>query len=149
MNTIEQFERLNAPAPIPTEISRPFWAANAAKSFFLQKCDDCGSWVFYPRGHCPHCWGGRLNWTQATGRATLESFSVVHRPGHPSWTTVAPYSLGIVRLEEGPTMLSTLVTASQSKLKIDMPLEVCFVTVGQFTLPMFQPALERSSGYES
>lgn len=145
MNPIEQFERLNAPAPIPTQISRPFWEGNAAGRLVMQKCGDCGAWVFYPRGHCPHCWGARLAWSDARGNARLESFCIVHRPGHDAWKAAAPYVLAIVRLEEGPSMLSTLVCPAHEVPDIGTPVQVRFVRIGQFTLPMFEPTRQRRS----
>lgn len=148
MSIIEQFERLNAPAPIPTAISTPFWEAAAAETFILQKCNDCGAWVFYPRGHCPHCWGASLTWVPASGKGALHSFSAVHRPGHAAWKAAAPYVLGIVRLDEGPSMLSTITTEAHQKLHIDMPIEVRFVKVGQFTLPMFEPREVKGKNHE-
>lgn len=139
MNLIERFEQLNAPGPIPTSISRPFWEAAAQKKFVLQRCTQCNGWVFYPRGHCPHCWGGELKWTPASGLGRLRSFSVVHRPGHAAWKAVAPYALGIVDLEEGPTMLSTLPVEQLEALQVGMQVGVRFVQIGSFTLPMFSP----------
>lgn len=139
MNLIEQFEKLNAPGPIPTSISRPFWDAATQKKFVLQRCKQCREWVFYPRGHCPHCWGGDLAWEFASGSGRLRSFSVVHRPGHPAWKSIAPYALGIVELDEGPTMLSTLPVENAGALRVGMHVEVRFVRVGNFTLPMFSP----------
>lgn len=139
MNFIEQFEQLNAPGPLPTGISRPFWEATSQKKFILQQCTHCSKWVFYPRGHCPHCWGGELKWKPASGIGYLRSFSVVHRPGHAAWKAVAPYALGIVDLAEGPTMLSTLPVERPELLQVGMQVEVRFVQIGSFTLPMFLP----------
>lgn len=141
MNLIEQFEKLNAPGPLSTSISRPFWEAAAQKKFVLQRCMQCRAWVFYPRGHCPHCWGNDLKWEPASGSGRLRSFSVVHRPGHPAWKSVAPYALGIVELNEGPTMLSTLPVEDIGALHVGMQVEVHFVRVGNFTLPMFAPVV--------
>lgn len=145
MNLIEQLEQLNAPGPLPTAISRPFWQAAAQHRFMLQQCTHCSQWVFYPRGHCPHCWGGKLEWKSASGLGRLRSFSVVHRPGHAAWKTLAPYALGIIELAEGPTMLSTLPVAQPELLQVGMPVAVQFVHIGQFALPMFVPAQHEES----
>jgi len=139
MNLIELFEQLKVPGPIPTSISRPFWEAAEKKQFVLQRCTQCKGWVFYPRGHCPHCWGDDLRWEPACGLGRLRSFSVVHRPGHPAWKAVAPYALGIVELKEGPTMLSTLPLQNTSELQVGMLMQVKFVQVGDVMLPMFTP----------
>jgi len=139
MNPIARFEALNAPAPIPTRISQPFWDAAAQHVLKLQRCAHCGEWIFYPRAHCPHCWSGRLLWDIASGSGRLKSFSVVYKPGHPAWQPAAPYALGIIALAEGPAMLSTLIAPDLDALHINLPVRARFVSIGAFTLPMFEP----------
>jgi len=139
---IADLEKLKVPGPIPTAISRPFWDAAKAGRFTLQRCEDCGKWVFYPRSHCPHCWSPRLTWHDASGRGTVKTFSIIHRPGHPAWNAVAPYALGLIQLEEGPTMLSTLVDVDHAALHVGLSVQVRFVQVGEFALPMFVPREE-------
>jgi uncharacterized OB-fold protein len=140
---LEAFEALAAPGPIPTALSRPFWEAARQKQLVLQHCAACESWVFYPRVRCPHCWSARLSWQPASGRGTVKTFSVVHRPGHPAWQAVAPYAVALIDLEEGVTMLSTLVEVPVEVIHIGMPVGVRFVRIGQYALPMFAPR-ERS-----
>jgi uncharacterized OB-fold protein len=135
-----EFEKLKVPGPTVTAMSRPFWDATAAGSFRLQRCDDCSRWVFYPRSHCPRCWSPHLSWGEASGRGRLKSYTVVHRAGHPAWEAVAPYALGLVELDEGPTMLATLVDVDAADLKIGMPLLVRHVRIGDYVLPMFTAA---------
>src|SRR4051794_34791054 len=122
----EHFENLVVPGPTITAVSKPFWDAVARKEFILQKCNDCNEWVFYPREICPHCWSTYLEWTPASGNAALKTWGIVHRPGHPAWQEVAPYVLGIVELEEGPTMMTHLLLELDQELHIGLPLQVNF-----------------------
>jgi len=144
MNAIARFERLNAPAPIPTRISQPFWDAATRHELALQRCTHCERRVFYPRAHCPHCWSDRLLWDLASGHGRLKTFSLVHKPGHPGWQPAAPYALGVIALAEGPAMLSTLLAPDLDSLHLGMPLRVRFVSIGAFTLPMFEPCPEQT-----
>ncbi len=95
---------LNTPGPTIIALTEPFWKAAGDGKLLIQRCEDCGKAVFYPRAICPHCWSRKLRWEPASGRGTLKSFSVVHKPGHPGWIPAAPYVVGLVQLEEGPTM---------------------------------------------
>jgi uncharacterized protein len=131
-------ENLTLPGPTITPVSKPFWEAVARCEFILQKCGDCNKWVFYPRSLCPHCWGVHLEWKQATGNGRLKTWSIVHKPGHPSWTQVTPYVLGIVELEEGPSMLSHLRVNSQYPLEVGLPLRVCYQKCNDVWLPFFE-----------
>nr|WP_304220346.1 OB-fold domain-containing protein [Fredinandcohnia onubensis] len=134
---IENFESLMVPGPTITPITKPFWDAVARKEFILQKCCDCGEWVFYPRSHCPHCWSNQLEWKPASGEGTLKTWSIVHRPGHPGWSEVTPYALGVVELEEGPSMLTHLLVDSDQELKIGQPLKVKYIKCNEVWLPFF------------
>ena len=50
------------PRPVPTATSQPFWDALRDERIDLQHCDECGTWVYYPRARCPHCLSARLTW---------------------------------------------------------------------------------------
>jgi uncharacterized protein len=132
-----QYENLVVPGPIITSVSKPFWDAVARKEFILQKCADCDQSVFYPRTICPHCWSDRLEWTPASGNARLQTWCIVHRPGHPAWGEVAPYVLGVVKLDEGPTMMTHLLLDSVRDLQIGLPLQVSFTKCNDVWLPFF------------
>lgn len=130
------YSQLEVPGPTLTELSRPFWEAAAQGQLMIQKCSACKRGVFYPRPICPHCWADALVWEQASGKGTLASFSQIWKPGHPGWLPVAPYYVGLVKLYEGPTMLSHIVDPSQSLCLND---EVDFkpVQAGSRILPFF------------
>jgi uncharacterized OB-fold protein len=129
---------LKVPGPIRTALSQPFWQAATGQQFILQHCGECQRWVFYPRQICPHCWSPDLQWRPASGRGTLKTWSIIHRPGHPGWEPAAPYTIGLVELAEGPTMLSHILTTAPA---LHMPLRVRFTHIGAETLPCFEPAL--------
>ncbi|MEH7378856.1 Zn-ribbon domain-containing OB-fold protein [Bacillus sp. JJ1533] len=135
---IDKLENLTVPGPTVTPITKPFWDAVARNEFILQKCEDCGKWVFYPRSHCPHCWSNHLEWKPASGNGRLKTWSVVHRPGHLAWAEVAPYVLGVVELEEGPTMLTHLLVQPNQELKIGLPLKVKTIKINDVWLPFFE-----------
>ncbi|PLS17470.1 hypothetical protein CVD28_13045 [Bacillus sp. M6-12] len=137
----QMLANLTVPAPTITPVTKPFWDAVARREFVLQRCEDCGQWVFYPRSLCSHCWSDRLKWTPASGNGKLKTWCVVHKPGHPSWAAVTPYVVGIVELEEGPTMLSQLLIEPLQQLQIGMPLSVCYQKCYNVWLPFFENRL--------
>jgi uncharacterized OB-fold protein len=139
MIDVETLATLKVPGPTGTSVSAPFWQGLAEGRFLLQHCRDCDHWVFYPRGICPHCWSPALTWREAGGRGRLATWSVQHRPGHPGWQPAAPYALGLVRLEEGPTMLSQILVPPD-RLALDLPLRLRIVTIGETALPFFEAA---------
>jgi len=139
---------LTVPAPVPTSESAPFWRSCAEERFILQHCDSCGRWIFYPRALCPFCWSSELTWLDASGTGVVRSFSVIHKPGHPAWTAAAPYTVAVITLTEGPTMLTTLIDIAPDAVSIGMPVEIAFTPVGEFTLPFFRPQSAQKSTQE-
>ncbi|OAJ55992.1 hypothetical protein A6V36_30355 [Paraburkholderia ginsengiterrae] len=134
----QALEQLKVPGPIPNRYTQPFWDGTAKEQFMLQHCDDCSHWVFYPRSHCPHCWSRSLSWKEASGLGKVKSFTDIHRPGHPAWEAVTPYTVALIRLDEGPTMLSTVIDTPRELLTVGQPVKAAYVKVGEFVLPMFR-----------
>lgn len=130
--------RPGIPLPHPTPLSRPHWEGMRAGELRVQKCLDCGIHVFIPQPCCTGCMGSRLEWVVSSGRGTLYSYTVVHRPQQPAFEV--PYTVAIVLLEEGFHMLSNLVDVAPEKIWIGMPLEVVFHAMNdEITLPLFRP----------
>lgn len=130
-------KNISFPEPTVNPITKPFWDEVANHRFTLQQCQDCSEWIFYPRAHCPHCFGSHLVWKEASGKGTLKSWSIVHRAGHPAWQAKAPYVVGVVELEEGPSLLSHILVPSE-ELTYRMPLRVSYEQIGAYTLPFFK-----------
>jgi uncharacterized OB-fold protein len=55
-----------------------------------------------------------------------------------------PYAIAVVKLEEGPTLMTNIVNCPQTPeaLQLDMPVRVCFVRQNEeITLPLFAPVM--------
>lgn len=98
------------PLPRVNAINRPFWEGCNRGEIVLQQCEAeaCRRFVYYPRVCCPYCGGGDLTWKKVSGRGRIVTFTIVHRPQHPSFFPEAPYCVIAVELEEGPLMYSRL-----------------------------------------
>jgi uncharacterized protein len=126
--------------PTPEGDTQPFWDAAAGGRLLLRRCDDCGTTHFYPRPFCPRCWSGNVSWVQASGRATLYTWSVVHSNDLPPFGDRVPYVAAVVDLEEGPRMMTNVVDCDAAGLRIGMDLEVTFAQrTDDVTLPLFRP----------
>ena len=132
------FDLIKAPGPTITALTAPFWDAAEQGRLIIQHCEDCGSAVFYPRPLCPHCWSARLIWKDAQGTGKLKSWSTVHRSAHPAWQPVAPYTVGVVALAEGPTMLSLILKPGAKDHALDAPVKLRPTRVAGRTLPAFE-----------
>lgn len=110
-------------------ITQPWWDATRERRLLVQKCDACGHLQHYPRALCAGstgCGGTSLGWAEATGRGTIDSFTVVHR-GLPGFQ--APYVVARVRLEEGVVLLTSILAAddaARDALRCDQPVQLAW-----------------------
>jgi len=126
------------PVPRVSPEAAPFWAGCRKGQLLLQTCKECGRINWFPRTFCYHCASVEFSWIPATGRAKLESFSVVYRPIDESWASEVPYTLALVMLEEGIRMTTRLIHPVGRLPTIDGPVTVRFVPIeGGFVLPYF------------
>ncbi|MDX2690717.1 Zn-ribbon domain-containing OB-fold protein [Streptomyces scabiei] len=91
--------------------TRTFWDAAAGGRLLLRRCGaaGCGRAHHYPREFCPYCWSEDVRWEEASGRATLYTWSVVHRNDLPPFGERTPYVPAVVDLAEGPRMMTEVV----------------------------------------
>jgi uncharacterized protein len=123
--------------PEPDAFTRPYWDAAAAGRLLLRRCRTCGRAHHYPREACPHCWSEDVVWETASGRATLYTWSVVHRNDLPPFDARTPYVAAVVDLAEGPRMTTGLVDCPDAALlRAGLALTAAFPD----GVPMFRPA---------
>jgi len=86
-------------------------------------CAACGGRFFPPRAVCPSCRKGDLTPHRFSGRGTLYSYTRVGQPPR-GFASLAPYDVGMVRLEEGPLVTAQLSDTEGVDLAIGMPVEM-------------------------
>lgn len=122
------------PVPVPSEITAPYWDAAKQGRLLLRQCTTCGAISHPPRPLCPACWSDVLAWIEASGRGRVVSATVVHQPPSPAFA--APYVLAVVRLEEGPTLVTNLLR-DPAAVRIEMSVRLAFEQRGDFQIPQF------------
>ncbi|WP_042376816.1 Zn-ribbon domain-containing OB-fold protein [Streptacidiphilus melanogenes] len=135
--------------PEPDAFTQPYWDAAAEGRLLLRRCRACGAAHHYPRGFCPRCWSEDVSWEQASGRATLYTWSVVHANDLPPFRDRLPYVAAVVELAEGPRMMTTVVDCDPTLLQVDMELYadfVAFAVEGESgpRVPVFRPTARRA-----
>ncbi|MFC9591257.1 Zn-ribbon domain-containing OB-fold protein [Streptomyces sp. NPDC056944] len=130
------------PANLPDidTFTRPYWDAAAEGRLLLRHCAACDRAHHYPREFCPYCWSEDVRWERASGRATLYTWSVVHRNDLPPFGDRVPYVAAVVDLAEGPRMMTEVVGVAEGDLRIGMELHVTFRAEGDVTVPVFGAA---------
>jgi uncharacterized protein len=138
-------QEIKKPLPALNEDSTHFWEAVNRHEFLIQRCKICGG---YPPtlspfggGGCPEHGDVQMEWVPASGKGTVFTFVVFHRPFHPAVQTEVPYNVAMIELAEGPLTMSNVVECSNEEIKIGMSVEVVFDDVTETDAVIkFKPA---------
>ena len=121
------------PAPPVTPESAAFYAAAKEGRFLIGRCTDTGRFFWYPRAVSPFTFGA-TTLAEASGRGVIYSYSVMRRATPPS-------SIAYVTLEEGPTMMTSLVDCDFDALHVGQAVRLVWrPTEGGPPVPCFTPA---------
>jgi uncharacterized protein len=85
----------------PSPETTGFWEGVKARELRLKHCAACNRDFHPKRIVCTDCGSDALTWKRASGRGEVYSFSEVHRAPSPAFAGSVPYTVGVVRLEEG------------------------------------------------
>lgn len=101
------------------DASAPFFDAANEGTLVIRKCPD--DHLSAPQtSTCPRCQSTELSWTPASGKATLASYSIIHRRG------AADLPVAIVELDEGPWMRMQMQDVDGHELRVGLPVQVRF-----------------------
>ncbi|GGL94666.1 Zn-ribbon domain-containing OB-fold protein [Nakamurella endophytica] len=132
---------ITRPLPTITQDSQEFWASTHDHAMKLQRCDRCGRFWYYPGPVCHYCGSTAFTWTPVSGKGTIYSYSLLERARGNPFEGDVPIAIILVRLEEGPVMMSNLVDYGDGDLAVDAAVEVTYEDVtDEVTLPVFRPA---------
>lgn len=127
------------PLPLINGDNEQFWKGCARHELRFQKCRRCG-FVRWPASFlCPECHCTDTEMILASGRGRIYSFVVYHMAYHQGFTGDLPYVVALVELEEGPRFLSDIVGCEPGDVACDMPVEVVWDDIGEWSLPKFRP----------
>ncbi len=89
-------------------------------------CVKCGEKFFPPRDICPKCRRlGGIEDFRFSGEGEIYSFTLIHTPPE-GFDFQKPYVLAIVKLKEGPLLLSQVVDCKPEDVKIGRKVEKVF-----------------------
>jgi len=87
------------------------------------RCRGCGAGQFPPRRVCPGCRSGDLETHRFSGRGTVYSATRVTQAPR-GYAALAPYTVALVRLEEGPLVTAQLADGGDQLPAAGSPVEM-------------------------
>lgn len=125
------------PMPKINALNRQFWEYARRHVYALQYCDSCGDAHVPESPVCPRCLSEQQSWRPVSGKGTLESWVDFHRAYWDGFGPELPYRACLVRLDEGPLIVSNLV-GEQSGTRRGARLHVVFESIADdLALPKF------------
>jgi uncharacterized OB-fold protein len=126
--------------PRPSPETAVYWEACRNHQLMIQKCSNCNHYQFYPRIICTECMSQDVEWIVASGLAEVSSFTIVRRPVSKAYADEVPYVVALIKLDEGPAMMSNIVECDIDNVKIGMRVEVLFEDWSEeISIPKFRP----------
>ncbi|HMQ52440.1 MAG TPA: Zn-ribbon domain-containing OB-fold protein [Anaerolineae bacterium] len=106
------------------EIAR-HWRLNSQRYRLVgEECPRCGHKMFPPRDVCDECAdNGKQPDFEFSGRGEVFSYTTVNNPPE-GYQENAPYTVALVKLEEGPLVTAQLTDVDNDEVKIGMPVEM-------------------------
>lgn len=128
------------PLPVVQSWSQPFWDAARQHGLIIQRCEECGTNIFYPRRNCPECWSPNVGWINASGKGKVYAYSITLAGVEDRFAADLPFVLALVDLREGVRMMTNIIDCRPEDVVIGMNVEVVFKDITtEFSLPMFRP----------
>jgi len=88
-----------------------------------ETCPHCGAKIFPPRDVCPECGGEAKTAYRFSGKGEIYSFT---RMGNApaGFEQQSPYTVALIKLEEGPIVTAQLTDLGDTDVQIGMPVEM-------------------------
>lgn len=120
--------------------SAPFWSAIEEGRLVVQRCTACRHEQLYPRRRCLKCGGADLGFDMLSGDGHLYTFTVIRKYPPSQFVDDLPYVLGVIRLIEGPRLLTRVINSTILELVCEMPMSFSPSVVHGKLLPTFEPS---------
>lgn len=126
--------------------NKAYWKGKLEKRLLINRCQECGYWVYPFRPCCPECWSDSVAAEEVSGKGAIYLLVFYHqgRP-IPGVDYSTPYAVGAVELaeREGLRYVAPIVNAANDEIKIGMPVELVWIDRDGVPAPAFAPAKGR------
>jgi hypothetical protein len=88
-----------------------------------EECPHCAAKLFPPRDICPECGEEARTLYTFSGKGEVFSYTTVYQPP-AGFEEYAPYTVALVKLDEGPLVTAQLTDVGDQPLEIGAPVEM-------------------------
>lgn len=126
------------------------YRALADGRLLINRCQDCGYWVYPHRPLCPECFSWDVAPTQVSGKGRVFTFTLLQQLRDPNSFLAGPVPAAAVELVEQPGLryLARIVNCPSDQIALDMPVSLTWLDEDGRLTPAFEPAAasDRANG---
>lgn len=124
------------------------YRAMAERRLLINRCDDCGHWIYPHRPLCPECFSWRVTPTQVSGQGRVFTFTLLQQLRDPDSFLAEPVVAAAVELVEqaGLRYLARIVNCPRDRIALDMPVSLTWLDEDGRPAPAFEPAAAPEGG---
>lgn len=123
----------------PSPETLEYWRGVERGELLIKRCEDCGRHHHPRRMFCYECGSDRMEWVPSSGTGEIYTFSTVYRAPTEALQAETPYTVGIVRLDEGVFFFARLAPADGEGVSVGAEAHVRFEDIGAHgRMPVFQ-----------
>lgn len=105
------------------ETSRHWRLKDQRYALVGEKCDKCGTKLFPPRDVCLECEAPAKELFTFTGLGEVYSYTTIY-DAPAGFEQYAPYTVALIKLEEGPLLTAQLTDIDPDSVEIGLPVEM-------------------------
>lgn len=121
-------------------LTRPYWEGARSRRLRLQRCRSCSHTWHPPSPACCACGSVEFDWQDASGVAHVHSYIIVRESFDPTFDDRLPLVVALIRLEEGPLVISNILDCDPEQVFVEMPVELDWEPISdEIVLPQFKP----------
>lgn len=105
------------------EISRHWRLQQQRYGLVGEVCEHCNAKIFPPRDVCPECAEEAKTLYKFSGKGEVYSYTTVYN-APAGFEGVSPYTVALVKLDEGPLVAAQLTDVDNGKVKIGQKVEM-------------------------
>jgi len=114
------------------------------QKLLINRCDDCGYWIYPHRPLCPRCWSWSVTPSQVSGRGQIYLLTRIQQARANDLAGQQQGAVVLVAVElaeqKGLRYLSTVDEVAFTDLRHDMAVELTWIERNGLRVPAFRPA---------
>ncbi len=128
---------MNSFIPLPSADTEIFYNGWKDKKLLFHKCRKCGNIIWPFSIACPECLDTETELIESKGRGQIYTYTIFNVPFHKDFKDKIPYVVAIVKLSEGPKLVTNIVNTSFRLIQCDSPVKIVWQKSGDCFIPVF------------